>query len=624
MPSLDFAPQNMWTSSPPQSVVVTNNSLTAINVTGINATPDFAVTHNCGLVLAAGTSCTVNVKFMPLTAGSINGFMNIQSDAPAGSQNVVNLNGIGVDAVAPVVTASVAGGTYAAPQSVTLSTNEPATIFYTVDGTTPTSASAIYATAISVNSSMTLQYFAIDTAGNASVVQAQTYVIDTVAPIITASIAGGTYTTAQSVTLSADEAATIYYTLDGSTPTSSSTVYISPVAISVTSTLKYFGKDAVGNTSAVQSQSYVIDSVAPVVTPSVLSGAYNVPQSVTLSTNEAATIYYTLNGLTPTTSSTVYTTPILVSSTTTLKYFAKDAAGNISAEQTQTYIIDTIAPVITPSVLGGTYGVAQSVTLSANEPATIYYTLDGTTPSAASTIYTTSILVNSTTTLKYLGKDTVGNVSAEQIQNYVIDTVAPVVTASVLGGTYNSTQSVTLSVNEPATIYYTLDGTAPTTTSTIYTTPIAVSASTTLKYFGKDAVGNASAVQTQSYTILNVDLVMTALSTSTTSIKAGNSFSLSSTEKNIGTSAMTVNSNTINFYLSTDANITTSDVKIGSRSVNTALASGASSSSTKTVTVPSSLAPGTYYIGAIADATNAQSESNENNNAMVGGMITIR
>ena len=181
-----------------------------------------------------------------------------------------------------------------------------------------------------------------------------------------------------------------------------------------------------------------------------------------------------------------------------------------------------------------------------------------------------------------------------------------------------------LSANEAATIYYTLDGTTPTTASTIYTSSITISASATLKYFGKDAVGNTSAVQTQSYIISSVDLVITALSTSTASIKAGNSFSLSSTEKNIGTSAMTVSSNTVNFYLSTDSNITSADTLIGSRSVNVALVSGASNSASKTVTVPSSLAPGTYYIGAIADATNKQPEFNENNNVMVGATIVVR
>ncbi|HDU1185817.1 TPA: chitobiase/beta-hexosaminidase C-terminal domain-containing protein, partial [Listeria monocytogenes] len=81
------------------------------------------------------------------------------------------------------------------------------------------------------------------------------------------------------------------------------------------------------------------------------------------------------------------------------------------------------------------------------------------------------------------------------------DTVAPVVTVSPAGGTFNSAQSVTLSANEPATIYYTLNGSTPTTSSSVYSTAISISAATTLKYFAMDPAGNTSAVQTQTYTI---------------------------------------------------------------------------------------------------------------------------
>jgi alpha-tubulin suppressor-like RCC1 family protein/chitodextrinase len=541
-----------------------------------------------------------------------------------GNASAVQMQDYVIDTVAPVITPSVLSGTYGVSQTVALSADETATIYYTQDGTTPTAASTVYTTPIVISTSATLKYFGKDAVGNASAVQTQSYVIDTIAPLVTSSVLGGTYGTTQTATLSADETTTLYYTLDGTTPTAASTVYTTPIVISTSTTLKYFGKDTVGNASEVQTQSYVIDTVAPVVTSSVLGGTYGAAQLVTLSANETSTIYYTLDGSTPTAASTVYTTPLAISTSATLKYFGKDAAGNASAIQIQTYVIDSIAPVVTSSVAGGGYNAAQAVTLSANEAATIYYTLDGTIPTAVSTVYTAPIVISTSTTLKYFGMDAVGNTSVVQTQNYVIDSVAPVVTSSVPGGSYSTIQSVTLSVNEPATIYYTLDGTTPTTTSLVYTSAIAINATATLKYFGRDVVGNTSAVQTQSYTISGVDLVMTALSTSTTTISAGSSFSLSNTEKNIGTTAMTVNSNTINFYLSTDANVTSADTLIGSRSVNTKLASGTSSSSNRTVTVPSTLSPGTYYIGAIADATNRQAETNENNNAMVGETIVVR
>ncbi|HEY7506580.1 MAG TPA: chitobiase/beta-hexosaminidase C-terminal domain-containing protein, partial [Nitrososphaera sp.] len=81
------------------------------------------------------------------------------------------------------------------------------------------------------------------------------------------------------------------------------------------------------------------------------------------------------------------------------------------------------------------------------------------------------------------------------------DTTAPTVTATPAGGTFTSVQSVTLTASEPAAIYYTISGNTPTTSSTVYSSPITITSMTTLKYFAKDAAGNSGSVATQTYTI---------------------------------------------------------------------------------------------------------------------------
>jgi hypothetical protein len=83
------------------------------------------------------------------------------------------------------------------------------------------------------------------------------------------------------------------------------------------------------------------------------------------------------------------------------------------------------------------------------------------------------------------------------------DTTPPTVTASPRGGTYSSAQSVTLAANEPATIYYTTDGTNPPTSSTrsTYSSPIAIVSSTTLRFYGVDLAGNAGSVTNENYVI---------------------------------------------------------------------------------------------------------------------------
>ena len=81
------------------------------------------------------------------------------------------------------------------------------------------------------------------------------------------------------------------------------------------------------------------------------------------------------------------------------------------------------------------------------------------------------------------------------------DNMPPTTTVSPSGGTYGRSQNVTLSADEPATIYYTLDGGAPTTSSAVYSGPIRISADTTLKFFSKDTAGNREATKTETYDI---------------------------------------------------------------------------------------------------------------------------
>ena len=116
----------------------------------------------------------------------------------------------------------------------------------------------------------------------------------------------------------------------------------------------------------------------------------------------------------------------------------------------------------------------------------------------------------------YTVKLTVTNVNGNNTQTKtdyinVLDTIAPTVTANETSGSFNTTQNITLSADEPATIYYTTNGTDPTTNSTVYTGPFNIPNTTTLKFIAVDAAGNQSPVQSETYNIKSdVSVVVTA------------------------------------------------------------------------------------------------------------------
>ncbi|NUR07476.1 MAG: chitobiase/beta-hexosaminidase C-terminal domain-containing protein [Nocardioidaceae bacterium] len=166
-------------------------------------------------------------------------------------------------------TATPAGGTYTAAKQVALSSTDPtAAIFYTTNGTTPTAASTRYAGPITIaNQGTTVLKFVAIANGVSSPVVTETYLIDTIAPTVAISPSGGTFTTAQSVTITSnDAAASIYYTTDGSTPTASSTRYTTPVTVSRTLTLRARAIDTAGNIGTVVASTFTINQPTTTLT----------------------------------------------------------------------------------------------------------------------------------------------------------------------------------------------------------------------------------------------------------------------------------------------------------------------------------------------------------------------
>jgi glucosylceramidase len=166
-----------------------------------------------------------------------------------------------------------------------------------------------------------------------------------IVPVLAAptfSPAPGTYSSAQSVTIAdATASPTIYYTTDGSTPTTASKVYSTPITVSNTTTLNAIATAAGYNTSTVATATYTI-SLPAAATPtfSPAPGTYPSAQSVTLSdATNGATVYYTTDGSTPTTSSAKYASPISVTANTAIQAIATASGYAQSATATGAYVL---------------------------------------------------------------------------------------------------------------------------------------------------------------------------------------------------------------------------------------------------------------------------------------------
>ena len=175
----------------------------------------------------------------------------------------------------------------------------------------------------------------------------------------------------------------------------------------------------------------------------------------------------------------------------------------ITFDELQSGTSTVATPTFTPEA--GTYNEAQNVTIAtATEDAIIYYTIDGTDPTTASSVYSAAIPVTETTTIKaYAVKDGMTDseiATAEYVINYVVEN--PVFSPEA--GSYTEAQNVTITcATDGATIYYTTDGSDPDDSSNEYSTAIPVTTTTTIKAIAMKAGYTASEIITATYEIVD-------------------------------------------------------------------------------------------------------------------------
>jgi len=338
-------------------------------------------------------------------------------------------------------------------------------------------------------------------------------------PVLTVTDGGNYSQGSVNITMSATNNGTIYYTLDGTEPSTSSILYTQSFVLDTPSTIKSIAYNNDGS-SEVITNTYTFNEQTSItvlwktdvsnprlwfwgITDEGTNETYEWPgATMTSSTNNPGWVEYTINGSggnfifsdngSNQTEDLVNITDSDSNSADGLIWYDN---GWTDGNGSTTPIVN--APTITPN--GAIFSVDTTVILSADNGASIYYTLDGSTPSNSSSQYVNAITVDKTLTLKSIAiKDnTYSKVSSATFTKTSNKIDKPIISPN--GGIFDTNITVSITCNTGEKIYYTTDGTIPSETSQVYSSALSLTESTTVKAIA-ELNGDISEVVSASFT----------------------------------------------------------------------------------------------------------------------------
>ena len=459
----------------------------------------------------------------PLSFGEGRHLLEFYATDLAGLAEAHHMASLSIDTTPPATTASPSGspgnnGWYVSAVTVNLAatdaTSGVAAISYRIDGGPWTTYLGAFAIGDGVH---TVEYFAMDVAGNTETSHSVTVSVDTTPPASASNASGsqganGWYVSTVTVTLSATDAASgvssIAYRIDSG----AWTTYSAPFVLSDGQHLVQFhATDVAGNVESLRSLTVSVDTTPP-ITSATLSGVLGnggwyvtnvtVALAATDATSGVASISYRIDGGPWTTYAGSF---VIGDGVHSIGYFATDVAGNSETMHAISVSVDTHPPTASSVVSGtpglnGWYASNVSVSLSAVDPlsgvASIRYRVDG---GSWTTYSGPFVLLDGQHLVEYDATDVAGNVEALQSLTVPVDTVPPTTTATLDGtlgnaGWYTTNVTVTLAASDAtsgvAGISFRIDGGPWTTFAGSFAIGDGVHA---LEYFATDVAGNGEA-----------------------------------------------------------------------------------------------------------------------------------
>ncbi|MEH0863683.1 cadherin domain-containing protein [Phytobacter diazotrophicus] len=419
----------------------------------------------------------------------------------------------------------------------------------------------------------TYHAYAVDAAGNLSVISGRSVLVDNTVPVFTSAATAADITDSTAVgdtvyTAAATDAHGVTYSLSDTqhfrinTSTGVVTLLSSPASatgaqFTVTAT------DAAGNQTTHTVTYNVVDTTPPAVTLTRdVDGVENSSQTVTVQSTEAGTVYLVsdsvtvtnLSSLTAAADNLVNSVAVAANAGTTLALtglaegtyhaYAVDASGNVSAISGSSVIVDNTAPVFTSAATAADITDSTAVgdtvyTAAATDAHGVTYSLSDTGHfhiNASTGVVTLLSSPAKATGAQFTvtATDAAGNQTTHTVTYNVVDTTPPAVTLTRdADGVENSSQTVTVQSTEAGTVYLISDSVTVTNLSSltaaadnlVNSVAVAANASTTLALTGLaegtyhayavDAAGNLSIISGSSVIVDNTAPVIAGGATAT-------------------------------------------------------------------------------------------------------------